>query len=223
MSGLCAFWIGVAGAIGIAIAARQFYQQQNQGRIGGAISLPKAYWLGLVIYCWYVLGTLLVFLRPPLILHTTLVVTSVSVWLRGLIELAMLFHYKNWLPKYGIAHNFSTLALLTIGTAWTLGQGSSPGVLDWVAISMWIMNMGMELYHAVAFSKIVGEKTTGDHAVWFANANAPEFRAINRITTRNNVILTLTALLALGLMATQSSDTQKTSPLRSPVPPEQPR
>lgn len=205
MSPTLAFWIGVLGALGTAVASRRFYRQQNQGKIGGSISLPKAYWLGLVVYCWYILGTLFVCLEPALAFHNALLAASISVWLRGPIELAMLFHYKNWLPKYGITHNAATLVLILLGAIWGRSAHQPVSLLDWAALTMWILNMSMELYHAIAFSKIVGDSTQGDQAIWFANAHAPEFQRINRITKRNNLILTLTAILALGLMANGSS------------------
>lgn len=195
--------VALLGALGMALVLRAFYRHQNQGKIGGSISLPKAYWLGLVVYCWYILGSIFLFLGPKLAFHTTFLVTSLSVWFRAPIELAMLFHYKNWLPKYGIAHNWMLLITVPLGAALHLAHGAQPGLLDLACLLVWTMSAAMELYHSIAFSKIVGTKTMGDSAIWFASGQDPAFDRINRITTRNNVLLSATTMLTLYLMATR--------------------
>lgn len=207
MSVQWALALGILGAVAVALSARVFYLRQRKGALGGAISGPKAYWLGLVLYCWYLLGTLLIFIRPPLGLRTTFILASISVFLRAFIEAIMLWHTKNWRPAYGIAHNQFMLGLIVTSSTFQFLFGKRVEIsrLDLIALLVWLLSVSMELYHAVAFSKVAGHQTTGDDAIWFADATSPRFAAINRITSRNNALLTLAALLCLVSMSSHTS------------------
>lgn len=202
LNGSTASIIAILGALGMALMLRTFYRQQSQGKIGASISLSKAYWLGLVIYCWYILGTIFLFLEPKLAFHTTFLLTSLSVWLRAPIELVMRFHHKSWLPKYGIAHNWATLVVPLLGAALHLRNDSIPGALDLMCLLIWTMSASMELYYSVALSKIVGDQNMGARATCFTNAEGEAFVRINRVAARNNVLLTLGTVVVVYLMAT---------------------
>lgn len=104
----------VLGAIG-------FSRLQNRlGMIGGEIALPKAAWLMLAIFMWLGLPLLLVLdARSPHFLGSLFGFIFISMALRGIIELWMLYGPKNWSPAYGIAHD--VFCMLGMGAYWLLG------------------------------------------------------------------------------------------------------
>lgn len=91
-----------------------FNTLQNSGLLpGGNIALVKLFWLGLIIFFW--------FLSPILLLingtknnkeKLILIVHLCNVWGRGLIELYMIYVSYNWQHAYGIGHDFISIVLL---------------------------------------------------------------------------------------------------------------
>ena len=182
--------LGITALIGLV-----FYVLQNRQRsMGGAISAPKALWLTYAIYAWFIATPILALdaaLDPTLAL--TLQVFAVSMWVRGLVELYMLYVSKNWIPPYGIAHDL--LSLLFVGTGLVL---SLQGNLDWTStvtlasvgwLSMLLLSLMCETYYALHFHEAVKGKTTGDEGVWFADQESQHFRFINRVTAIFNAPL----------------------------------
>jgi hypothetical protein len=51
--------------------------------------------------------------------------------------------------------------------------------------------MVCETYYAINFHDTVKGQTTGDDGVWFADATAPKFKRINRITAICNTPLVI--------------------------------
>ena len=181
----------------IGAVAFAFYIKQNRGeKMGGGISTPKAIWLGYAVYVWF-------FMAPILALDSNLAPSlrviigsfALSMWLRGIAELLMLYVWKNWRPPYGIAHNIVSMTILAFGSFWyrdhllTLESNLDFWMLGFL-IALFA-SMVCETYYAINFHDTVKGQTTGDDGVWFADATAPKFQRINRITAICNTPLVL--------------------------------
>ena len=98
----------------IIVAATCFYFAQNAGRLeGGEIALPKLIWLSYAILFWFCLPALLIVdkrIKPGW--RKIYVVFLVNMLIRAVIELLMMYVYRNWSPYYGIAHDVFSIALL---------------------------------------------------------------------------------------------------------------
>lgn len=95
-----------------ALIACGFYIAQNKGLLpGGNIALPKLFWLGMVILCWYILPLLLSFNKQFAHTRTVLIFFLLNMSLRAVIELVMMFYTHNWHPHYGIGHDIFSLFL----------------------------------------------------------------------------------------------------------------
>lgn len=196
-----ALWGGAALVVAVGLA---FGRRQNRApALGGAISRAKQLWLIWAVYAWFVLAPLFA-LTPGLSSATqaTLLVFAVSMWLRGGVELVMLYVTRNWRPPMGMAHDVFTAALLAVGLGFILRQPPAP----MVAAEAWgrslvvvlLVSMALETGYAMAFHRAVEGRTTGDDGVWFATADEPRFRRVNRVTAWANVPL-YAYLLALLL------------------------
>ena len=98
----------------IVLLAAGFYTVQNSGRLhGGEIALPKLIWLSYAIFFWYCLPLLLILdKRIGAGWRTIYSVFLVNMLIRAVIELIMMYTYRNWSPYYGIAHDVFSIALL---------------------------------------------------------------------------------------------------------------
>ena len=98
----------------IFVAATGFYFAQNSGRMeGGEIALPKLIWLSYAVLFWFCLPVLLIMdkrIRPGW--RKIYVLFLVNMLFRAVIELLMMYVYRNWSPYYGIAHDVFSIALL---------------------------------------------------------------------------------------------------------------
>ncbi len=112
----------LSGIIGFALAILGFYTLQNQaGRLGGGISLPKACWLGLAIFHWYFLPALLLCdkrcrQRSPSFrrFFWGIGVFFTSMLLRAFIELYLMYGNQAWHYEYGIVHNVLSIVILLV-------------------------------------------------------------------------------------------------------------
>jgi hypothetical protein len=200
-------WAIWGGAAVVAAVGAAFARRQNRGAImGGAISRAKQLWLTWAVYTWFVLAPLFAFLpglRPAT--RGTLLVFAASMWLRGVVELVMLFVTKNWRPPMGIAHDVFTAVLLGAGLVWMVPGAPRPfaGPDGWglALVVVLLSSMGLEIYYALAFHQAVEGRTTGDDGVWFATAHEARFRRINRVTALANVPLCAFVAALLGWVA----------------------
>ena len=176
----------------VAFVGFTFYLKQNRSKtMGGGISRPKAIWLTYAVYVWF-------FMTPILALDTNVAIPyrlilgafACSMWIRGIVELLMLYHWKNWRPPYGITHNVFSLGLLIGGCIYFAPElAILTGSLSlWVLgfIGFLIAAMICETYYAINFHETVKGQTTGDDGVWFASAEDAKFKRINRITSLCN-------------------------------------
>ena len=198
--------VGLLASLGACvIAALWFRSKQNRAHaLGGKISNPKLLWLFFAIWFWLFECAVLAF-EPALPPGYRIIfgVHAASMWLRGGLEMFMLYVTRNWRPPIGITHDvvcFVTVIVLAlllplpIGTAW--------GLLAPALVAMLLFSLGVEVLYAALFFQAVEGKTTGEKGIWFASEDEARFRRINRITTAFNVpqVLFQVALLGWALL-----------------------
>lgn len=200
--------LALAAAL-LAAWVRRFARKQNRGgrddrRLGGRISGPKVAWLFFTVFTWFVVSPVLA--ADPNVgrgLRLTLGAFAAWMWIRGGIEMYVLYVSRNWRPPIGIAHDLSCVALIVgvLASQGPLPAAASP--LDrWVLtfVVMVLVSLLVEMLYAALFFRACRGNTTGQHGVWFADDCDPAFRRINRLTFALNVPLYL--FLAGFLLAT---------------------
>lgn len=97
------------------LASVALFWLQHTGRLsGGAIAPSKLAWLTTVLVYWYILPVywLRISTQPNVQLACQLFLLSMS--LRAVIELYMMYISKNWLHIYGIGHDIFSVAICVI-------------------------------------------------------------------------------------------------------------
>lgn len=181
--------------LAITLAFRFGRRQRAPGASGGDISSPKLAWLAYAVLLWFLVTPLIALdpaLRPGL--RWVLGAFSACMWLRGVVEIYMLFVTRNWRPPYGIAHDVVCIALLVGGLVFvpdSRPSGTHPMDL-WAALLLVLLLVSLvaEVLYAWLFHRAAEGRTTGHDGVWFA-ADSHRFRAINRLTAWLNVPLFL--------------------------------
>lgn len=185
--------LAVALAI-TALAAAIFARRQNvKGGLGGRISRPKIAWLFYSVFVYFLLCPALAAdgaVREPF--RWVLGFFAVSMWVRGVAELLLLYVFRRWKPPLGIAHDVLCLAQIGISLAWLRGGWAwTLGTFDrWVLafIGLVSVSLVLEIVYAGLFFQAVHGRTTGEEGVWFADEDA-RFRRINRLTATLDVPL----------------------------------
>ena len=163
-----------------------YKKRQSNNKIGGEIAYSKSFWLGYTLINWFFL---------PIILTTSsyafssnllfiLSILTFSMWIRGIIELFMLFRFKNWNPIYGITHSFFTFIICLI--AFVNNFELKP--FEYVYVISLLASLLFETYYAYFFYKNVGLKTQGEKGIWYANSKDPIFKKNLRITFVGNIL-----------------------------------
>lgn len=185
-------WTILGGAIALATVTLAFYRRQRGGAMGGRMSPAKALWLNFAVTYWFIICPLLAIpeaLGQPW--RLILGLHGAHFWLRGFIELWMLYISKNWRPRYGIFHNFLSISLILLIALF--GPSDSPqSPLHWLGLWATItltLSMILEIGYAWAFNRLVCGQTTGDEGIWFADAEQALFRRVNNITAIFNCIV----------------------------------
>jgi hypothetical protein len=170
-----------------ALAIFMHFKQNKGEKMGGCISPSKSFWLFYCIYSWLIFIPFIYFTQDiPEPYKTSWIVFSVWFWIRGVIEMIMMFITKNWTPPIGITHNISCFLVLTLLPFIIEGKFepiSSAFTLFHLSLILSIM---METYYAYTFWRIIGEKTKGDEAVWYANKEEPKFKQVVLVTAIAN-------------------------------------
>lgn len=184
----------------LALFGARFYAKQHKGALGGRISRVKAYWLPFAIWFWFVVCPVVGF---DAAVHEgarrALLAFGVFMWLRGAVEMVMLYVTKNWRPPIGITHD-ALCALLVLGLA--VRGVDQMAAVDFVGVrelDVWayglcavvLASLAVEMHHAQSFFVASRGRTTGEDGIWFADDEAEHFRQINRTTLIWNVILTI--------------------------------
>jgi uncharacterized membrane protein len=176
-----------------------FRARQNKGNIvGGDISWPKSLWLAYTVATWFVLPLFLLGVAHlsnstpslPSPLPTTLLVAILghlaSWWIRGPLELFMIYKWFNWSPRYGIAHDLAHVAflILVIAAAFlssdiSLWFASPVTSIAALFVFVTVFTTLAETLFAFLF---LHERTKGEDLLYFAS-DEPRWLMINRITT----------------------------------------
>lgn len=201
----------VASMPAMAAFGVRFYRRQNSGALGGAMSKAKAYWLSFAIWFWFILCPVVavgdVVAQP---LRLVLGAFALSMWIRGVAEMVMLYVTKSWRPPLGIGHDVLSILLVV---ALLVARGGEIGrLVDGVpvadaaailpSIDAWalalcatvLVSLVVEIHHARSFHHAVQGRTTGDDGVWFADEEQEHFKQINRNTFFWNIVLSCAVL-----------------------------
>ena len=176
-----------------------FWRQNNRAKMGGAISKAKAFWLFFTIYVWF-------FLLPYCYYNFELspytdiwIIFSLWMWIRGVVEIFMMFVTKNWVPPIGIVHDLSCVIIfLGLSIYWFSGLKTHFSWPYGIFHLTLFTSVILETYYAYGFYKIVGDKTKGEDAVWYAPADKAEFQFIVRVTGICNFFLFSSLFFFLG-------------------------
>lgn len=172
-----------------------YHLRQNKNpQMGGKISIPKTFWLFFALYCYYIVplhflleGSFNPFWTPVLL--SILVINYSRLAIQGLA----MYRFKIWRPIYGMTWNLVSVILVMMIMAWNFEHReviwNAPGQI--VFLLLYLGLLLTDTYYAHTFKGIVGQITTGDQPVWFANGKDTRFAKINRITYRNNVFFSL--------------------------------
>jgi hypothetical protein len=191
---------------GCVLAALWFRGKQNRAHaMGGKISNPKLLWLFFAIWFWLFECAVLAF-EPSLPQGYRIIfgVHAVSMWLRGAVEMVMLYVTRNWRPPIGISHDvLCIVTVLGLGLALPFPLDSAWGLFAPALVFMLLFSLGVEVLYAALFFHAVEGKTTGEKGIWFASEDEARFKRINRITTGFNVPQVLFQVVLLGAALTQ--------------------
>jgi hypothetical protein len=179
-------------------AAASFRRKQNRGDwVGGPISWPKALWLAYTICTWFILPwAWLGISEVPNSLRLVVGLHLASWWIRGPLELIMIYKWLNWSPRYGIAHDLFHIFLLVLGCAWAWSDWNA-----WMATPMskltlvWLLVTLFATWAEALFAYLfLRERQAGEELIYFASEEA-RWHTINRITL--TVVMVVYAHLAL--------------------------
>ncbi|MEA5581225.1 hypothetical protein VB620_07715 [Nodularia harveyana UHCC-0300] len=169
-----------------------FYNLQNSHHgLGGAIALPKVFWLGYAIWFWYFLPLLIgIDSRVSNQWRRLYWITWWNMALRAVVELGMMYFTHNWHPYYGIAHDLcsAVLILVLIFTAKT--ETKIDQAISWNFRIMGVMFL-IEAYFAYYMLTNVHSDTG---AVYFVPGK-PEYQGIMLITWFVIIALTIQQII----------------------------
>lgn len=176
-----------------------FYRKQNKGDlVGGPISWPKAFWLYHAIFSWFLVP--LVYLAAP-DLHISLKILiglhTLVWWIRGPLELVMIYKLFNWTPKYGITHDVLHGFFLLVGTL-GIAKLWPESLINWMGFTycgVTVIMLCFETSFAALFLNVRGHD---DHKIYYA-ADEPKWRFINWLTTMGLIVGMGHAFIQAGL------------------------
>lgn len=163
-----------------------FKQRQNsKNEVGGAISLPKSFWLCYTIGSWFFLPIIFLFLNVDQGIKYVFIFHLLSWWLRGPLELVMIYKWFNWSPRYGITHDLFHLIGVSVlfYYFWPI-EVTRPTYLAIFYIFGIIISTVFETLFAIMFFRIRGEEKK---KIYFAS-DEPEWKFVNNVTIMANII-----------------------------------
>lgn len=166
-----------------------FYRKKQNGMnpwTGGPISWPKAFWLSYTVQTWFFLPILfLIHPEVPSFLKIITIFHLASWWIRGVLELVMIYKWFNWSPRYGISHDLFHLAVCGFLSLYFKNEimmlaFGSVAFLVATYIGMLFVSTLAELLFAFIFLKMrtIQEKNEN---VYFASDD-PKWIMVNRLT-----------------------------------------
>jgi hypothetical protein len=171
----------------ISVSAISYRNKQNGVNpwTGGPISWPKAFWLNYTIQTWFILPLIFVFASIPFFLKQILLFHLISWWIRGPLELVMIYRWFNWSPRYGISHDL--LHILGCGALvfihrdeWATLQFGSVAFLASLLVVMILITTCAEISFAILFLRLRTLQEKNDK-IYFASDD-PKWVFVNRWT-----------------------------------------
>ena len=163
-----------------------FNKKQNSGKmVGGNISLPKSFWLSFTIGTWFFLPFTFYGMDVESGIMNVIHFHLLSFWIRGVLELFMIYKWFNWSPRYGISHDlFHLIGLITIVYLYWPDQITIATLLVLFFSGLLIVSTIFETVFAILFFRIRGEEK---HKIYFAD-DSQEWKFVNSLTTIANYI-----------------------------------
>ncbi len=175
--------------------------QQKGNQIGGAISRAKSFWLSYVLFNYLALSIVLLIYTPAdFPFYYGLLVFVILIYFRSIVQMLMMYKFKNWKPLYGIGSN---LFFFLVTLFFLIHDFTSLIFSDWqlLILPLFLVKICMLLlcdsYYAYVFHKAVGNATTGDQAIWFAGSHDARFNAVNSLTFQLNIVFSVVTLLII--------------------------
>ncbi len=157
-----------------------FKRRQNKGvTVGGNISTPKALWLSYTVGSWFFLPILFLFWPIDQGVKYVIIFHLSSFWIRGVLELFMIYKWYNWSPIHGISHDlfhFFGVAIL-FKYFWPM-EVNRPTLMTMIYIYSILISVGFETVFAIFFLKIRGKEK---HKIYFAD-NSAQWKFVNYLT-----------------------------------------
>lgn len=188
----------------VSLMARMFHRKQNSSKAwtGGPISWPKSFWLSYTVLTWFILPFLFL-LHPetPSFLKIYFIAHLISWWIRGPLELIMIYKWFCWTPRYGIGHDLFhislCLSILLSHIQEFKGLLQAPLFAQWGGIFslMILFTTVAEILFAVLFLKFRSSHEAKEN-VYFASKD-PKWKLINRVT----LTVVIIAMSHLGLQS----------------------
>lgn len=191
------YLVGIAALLALWCAIGVWYYRHQNGPkrpIGGPISWQKAWWLSLTTFSYFLLPVIVLSVYTG-IFWQPLAIIMLGFWLfRAVVQSALMFLLKRWIPPYGIAFNLLFacvmfwIAFVKIKIGWSVPYAVLPvhfiGLMLTDSVFAWM------------FFQKVGMQTKGAEAIWYASQE-PAYDQINRITLAADLIFTATLLYIL--------------------------
>lgn len=177
-----------------------FYRKQNSQNAwtGGPISWPKSFWLAYTTTTWFILP-LVIIAHPqfPVPLMAFYLFHIVSWWIRGPLELVMIYKWFNWTPRYGISHDLfhAVVCAVLLATSWSqlaIYLNNSFGILALAFAVIVIFSTLAELLFAALFLRFRSSQEEAEN-IYFASDD-PKWIFINRVTL-TVVLIVMTHLI----------------------------
>ncbi len=166
-----------------------FYRRKQNGMnpwTGGPISWPKSFWLSYTVQTWFFLPILFMFHSDTA--HFLKIIIGfhlLSWWIRGSLELVMIYKWFNWSPRYGISHDLfhligCFLLLNHFRDEFALLQFGTQSFVVAIYVGMIFVSTIAEVAFAFLFLQMRTVQELRDN-VYFASDD-PKWVFVNRIT-----------------------------------------
>jgi hypothetical protein len=165
-----------------------FYSLQNSAELpGGQIALPKVFWLGLVIVCWYVIPAFLLSDKRLSGLCWLVGVLLGNMLLRGTVELWMMYQLHNWHPYYGIGHDILSSLVCIFLAIFSAAKSTSKSI--WLAGYFLVMALLFVIEAGFAWYMLTYVQSATGESVYYVPA-----------TGQHSMILTITSIVIIATL-----------------------
>jgi hypothetical protein len=178
-------------------------RQNGKSVLGGNISVAKSFWLGYAFYHYFIYSFILYWFIFPSELKQLMLMITIWFYFRMLAQGVMMFVLKNWSPKYGISHNILSSILIFSCIIYQGINYSKYDSSEILMVLLFLFNLLLiaivDTIYARKFFNIIGNRTKGDQAIWYAS-NDERYSQINMLTIRNNYFFVLYSLVLIVIV-----------------------